>query len=117
MDPYAKPLYRITQSIWYIFWVVEITLLARFVLKFMGANSAAPFTQFVYDVSYPLVAPFYNIVPSAVSAANALEWSTLVALAVYWIIAWGLVTLVFMLRPVTTLEARSRLHEIDLRRH
>ena len=116
MDPYAKPFYRVTQAIWYVFWVVETALLTRFVLKLVGANPAAPFTDFVYSMSYPLVAPFYNIVPSAVSSANILEWSTLIALAVYWLIAWGLVSLVFMLRPVTTLEARARLHELDLRR-
>ena len=39
--PTTKPLYRGTQIVWYILGVLEIALLFRFVMKFLGANPAA----------------------------------------------------------------------------
>ena len=110
-SPVVKPLYRLTQIIWYLFYLIEIILVFRFILKLLGANTGAPFTQFVYDISYPFVAPFLYVVPSPRIEGALVEWSTLLALLVYWVVAWVLVTLLLMAKPVSRLEAHQKLEE------
>lgn len=110
----VRPLYKATQVIWYIFYIIEIVLLFRFLLKLLAANPAVPFTQVVYSLSYPLVAPFLYIVPSPNISGNVIEWSTVLAIFVYSVIAWAIVKLLFMGKPVSHYEAETRLQEEDL---
>ncbi|HXK39684.1 MAG TPA: YggT family protein [Candidatus Paceibacterota bacterium] len=112
--PAVKPLYRGTQIVWYVFSVVEALLLLRFFLKLIGANAGAGFTQFIYSVTYPLVAPFLFVVGSPAVNGNVFEWTTLLALFVYWLLAWGIVRLLAMGRPVSTTEAQVKLTEQDV---
>jgi hypothetical protein len=111
--PAVKPLYRGTQIVWYVFSVIEALLLLRFVLKMIGANTGAAFTDLIYSLTALLVAPFMYIVGSPNVAGAVFEWSTLIALFVYWLLAWGIVRLFAMGRPVSTLEAEAGLHEQD----
>ena len=108
-----RPLYRATQVIWYAFYAVETLLLFRFVLKLIAANTGAGFTQFIYGLSAPFVSPFFAIVPSPRVAGSALEWSTLIAMLVYWVIAWGIVRLLVMSKPVSATEAHRKLDKQD----
>ena len=109
----VQPLYRGTQIIWYIFYAVETLLIFRLLLKLIGANPAAGFTDLIYTLSYPFAAPFLYIVGSTAVAGSVFEWTTLIALLVYWVVAWGLVYLLAMGRPVSTLEAESKLRQQD----
>ncbi len=109
----VKPLYRGTQIVWYIFSFIEAILLFRFFLKLIGANTAAGFTNFIYSVSHPFVAPFLYVVHSPVVSGSLIEWSTLIALLVYWIVAWGIVRLIVMNKPLSTTEAHIGLIEQD----
>lgn len=107
----VQPLYRSTQIIWYIFYIVETLLLFRFILKLLGANSAAGFTQFVYGITSPLIAPFAAVFRSLRIVATTIEWSTLLAMLVYWVVAWGIIKLLVMGRPVNNKEAKYHLRE------
>lgn len=116
----VKPLYRVTQVVWYVFYIVETILLFRFLMKLVGANPGAGFTQFVYRISFPLVSPFlYVINPSLVTspplAQSVIEWSSLLALFVYWIVAWAVVSLLVMWRPISRTDADQKLNEQDVR--
>ncbi|HVS79628.1 MAG TPA: YggT family protein [Candidatus Paceibacterota bacterium] len=110
----VQPLYRGTQVVWYIFSVVETILLFRFILKLIGANTGAAFTQFVYAISYPFAAPFLYVVGSPRVFGSTIEWSTLIAMLVYWVIAWGIVRLIVMGKPVSTEEAHRKLDAQDV---
>ncbi len=67
-----------------IFSFVEILLLFRFVLKFLGANSASPFVEFIYENTQPLLAPFLFAFPTpSVSGRFVIEFTTLFAMFVY----------------------------------
>lgn len=110
----SRPLYRSTQIVWYVFYVIETILLFRFVLKLLAANSGAGFTQFVYALSAPLVAPFQFVFRSLRLLGSTIEWSTLLAMLVYWVLAWGIVRLIVMGKPVTTYEADERLRRQDV---
>ncbi|MHB1086644.1 MAG: YggT family protein [Minisyncoccota bacterium] len=110
----VKPLYRGTQIVWYIFSVVEVLLLFRFLLKLIGANPDAGFTAFIYMLSYPLAAPFLYVVRSMQVSGSVFEWTTLLAMLVYWIVAWGIVRLFVMGKPVSRAEANVKLQAQDV---
>lgn len=109
----AKPLYKGTQVVWYLLYLVEVLLAFRFFLKLMGANSSAGFTRFVYDFSHPLVSPFLNVFGISSSEGKIFEWPTLLAIFVYWVIAYTVIKLIMMGQPVTTQEAKEKLDQQD----
>lgn len=108
-SPTTKPLYRGTQVVWYILGVLEALLAFRFVLKLLAANPGAGFSSFIYGVSYPFAAPFLNVFRAARVEGSIFEWTTLLAMLVYWLIAWGIIKLFFMSKTVSTPEAAAKL--------
>ena len=90
---------RATWIVWLALGVVEALLILRVALKVLGANPAAGFVQFVYDVSAPLIVPFRAIFPTVATARGVLELSALVAIVVYALIAWGIARLLAILDP------------------
>jgi uncharacterized protein YggT (Ycf19 family) len=110
-SPTTKPLYRGTQIVWYILALLEIVLAFRFVLKLLAANPSAGFSSFIYNVSYPFAAPFLNVFKMTKVEGSIFEWTTLLAMVVYYLIAWGIVRLFFMSKSVSTPEAANKLDE------
>ena len=96
--PSVSAAYRATQTVYLLFGIVEALIIARVALKLLAANSGVGFVRFIYDVSHPLVAPFQGIFPTPVSNTNVLELSSLVALAVYAVVAWAIIRLIALLR-------------------
>lgn len=115
MDSYnsssTKPLYRATQIVWYIFSFIEVLLAFRFVLKLLGANPEAGFTSFIYGVTYIFAAPFLNVFSKTFVAGSVFEWTTLLAMFVYWIVALGIIKIFLMSKTVSTSEAASKLDQ------
>lgn len=105
-----KAIFRSYQVIWYILAVIEILLGFRFVLKIFAANPLSGFTNLVYTISEPLAAPFSGILATTVFGNSVFEWSTLIAAAVYALIAYGIVYLLQMVKPVTPTEVSE---EVD----
>ena len=89
----TKPLYRGTQIVWYILGIIEVLLAFRFILKLLGANPTADFTSFIYNVTYIFAAPFLNVFRITQVAGSILEWTTLLAGLVYWLLAFGIIKL------------------------
>lgn len=109
----VKPLYRGTQIVWYIFYFIETLLLFRFLLKLIGANPDAMFSSLIYVLSYPFAAPFLYVVRSTQVSGSIFEWTTLLAMLVYWVVAWGIVRLFVMGKPVSRTEAEVKLQQQD----
>lgn len=84
-------------AVWYLCGLICIVLGIRFVLKLTGANPSNAFVDFVYAVSGVLSAPFDSIfgvtTVEGETVSAAFEPSILVAIAVYVLIAWGIVKL------------------------
>jgi hypothetical protein len=79
----------------YIAGVIEVILAFRFVLAMLGANRSNAFAQLVFNLSYPLVKPFFGLFGYTPSyGVSHLELYTLVAMAVYAILAWGIISLI-----------------------
>jgi hypothetical protein len=115
MDAYnsttTKPLYRGTQIVWYILGLIEALLIFRLILKLFGANPNAGFSDFIYSVSHVFAAPFLSVFNISTVEGSVLEWTTLLAMLVYWIIGWGIVKLFTMGKTVSTPEAAVKLDE------
>lgn len=83
---------KVNQVIWYIAGVVIALLFVRAVLAVLGANLENGFANFIYAVTDPFVAPFRGLlqVGEFQAGVSRLEVETLLAAAVYALIAWGI---------------------------
>lgn len=113
-SPTTKPLYRGTQVVWYIFGLIEVLLVFRFVLKLLSANPSAGFTSFIYGATYIFTAPFLSVFRiTNVVEGSVFEWTTILAMLVYWVIAIGIIKLLLIGKTVSTPEAATKLNEKD----
>lgn len=85
--------------VWFIAGLVSIIIALRFVFLLLGANQGAAFTDFVYSLSAPLVAPFVGIFGEPAYGQSVFEVSSLLAIAVYLLIAWAITKLLTLDRP------------------
>lgn len=108
-----KALYQTTRIVWYAFSLLESLLLLRFVLRLLGANPEAGFTQLVYGLTAVPLAPFTYVFSNDVIGQAAIEWSTLLAMVVYFLIAKAIVQLITMGRRVDPIEADRGLKAQD----
>ena len=87
--------------VYFLFGMLEILLVFRFLLKLSGASATSGFVDFIYGLSGAFTWPFEGIFRSlfgqGVETTAVFEPSTLVAIAVYAVIAWGIVSLVAIL--------------------
>jgi YGGT family len=106
---YRSGLYtnRAAEAIWWVVAFVDTLILIRFLLKLLGASTAAGFVQFMYGITDGLVAPFHGIFNTTASGRSVLEPESLVAIAIYTLIGWGLVSLIRLMtrsRRTTVVE-------------
>lgn len=97
-------MYRFNQLVWYILGVGETLLMFRIFFKAFGANPISPFTQFVYGASEPLAAPFRGMFRTITEGEFVFELSTFVGMIVYFVLAYGFIELVNVLRSPKSLE-------------
>lgn len=107
----TKPLYRGTQIVWYILGLLEALLAFRFILKLLGANPNAGFSHFIYSITYLFATPFLNVFRVSQVAGSVIEWTTILAMLVYWLIAFAIIKLFIMSKTVSTPEAAVKLNE------
>jgi hypothetical protein len=98
--------YRITQLVYWVFGLIEGLIAIRLILKALGANPAAGFSQFIYGITAPLVAPYMGLFNNPTYQNSVLELNSIVALIVYALLAWLIAKLVWILLG----ETRSAVH-------
>ena len=94
--PFAAILSRL---VWFVFGLIEVLIAIRFVLKLLDANAKTGFVQLVYGVAAIFMAPFDAIFATQRFSGSRIEWSGLVAIAVYALVAWGIVALIQAVNP------------------
>lgn len=99
-----KAIFRLYQVVWYVLGVVEVLLISRILLKLIGANLESGFTSFIYSISAPFAAPFRGVLGESTSMQSIIEWSTIIAMAVYAVVAFGIVKLFQLIKPTTEKE-------------
>jgi hypothetical protein len=87
--------------VWLIAGTIETILALRFVFAMLGANPANSFAQFIYNVSHPFVAPFFNLFNYNYidNGVGRVEIFTLIAILFYGLIAALIARLVSVNRP------------------
>lgn len=83
---------KVNQIIWYIAGVIIALHFVRVVLAVLGANLENGFANFIYAITDPFVTPFRGLlqVGEFQAGVSRLEVETLLAAAVYALIAWGI---------------------------
>ena len=102
-----KAIFRTYQVVWYILGVIEVLLASRILLKLIGASTQSGFTSFIYSISNPFASPFAGILGITDISRMTLEWSTLIAMAVYAIVAYGIVALFQLVKPTNQKEVEK----------
>ena len=69
----------------------------RFLLKLLAANAANPFAALIYFLSRPFVAIFVGLTPTPSFEGIQIEFFDLVAILVYFLIAWAVIRLLWIL--------------------
>lgn len=107
-----KAIFRLYQLIWYMLAIVETLLIFRFVLLALGANPLNGFVSFIYTITAPLTLPFVGMLPELAQGSLVIDWASIVAIVVYALIAYALVHLIQMLRPVSRTEVEKKVDHV-----
>lgn len=95
----------VRRIVWFIAGVVIALLAIRMVLLLLAANQGNAFVDFIYNLSAVFAAPFYGIFSyQPTYGSSTFEVSSLVAIIIYALIAWGLAKLLTLNRPSTDTE-------------
>ena len=101
--------FKVTQLIWLLVGLLEGVLGLRFIFKLIGVNAENTFASLLYKVTDFFVAPFASLTGAPAANGMVLEVSTLIAMVVYALVAWGLAKIVYVLfyRPRGPVSTRQ----------
>lgn len=102
-----SPARRAFDVAYLIFAVISVLILLRIVLKVLGANTAVPFTGFVYGITDFLLAPFRGLLPVYASGHSVFEAWAVIGLIVYALIGYLIARLVAIMFRRDVMVAHS----------
>ncbi len=85
---------RTAQVIYVLFGLLEGLIGIRILLKLFAANPNAGFSAFIYSLTGPFLAPFQSVFATPSTHNSVFEFSSLLGLAIYALIGWGIVRLI-----------------------
>lgn len=87
--------------VYFLFGLLEALLVFRFFFKVLGASSASGIVQFIYKATNIFVLPFEGIfgrsINNGIANTSVFESATLISIAFYGLLAFGIVRLVIIL--------------------
>ena len=87
--------------VYFLFGILEALLVFRLIFKLTGASLSSAFVGLIYGLTGIFILPFEGIFrrgfAQGVETTSVLEPSTLVAIIVYVVLAWGIVKLLRIL--------------------
>jgi len=89
--------FKVTQMIWLLLGVLEAAIGLRVLFKLIAVNPANSFATLLYNLTGLFVAPFESLVGAPAVGGMVLEISSILAMIVYFLIAWGLERIVYVL--------------------
>jgi hypothetical protein len=100
-DPYQRRLNildRASAIIYTLVAALEILLTLRLFFRLFGADPTSGFVSFIYNLSNPFVIFFNGIFSDqTLNNTSVFEISTLLAMVMYALLAWGLVSILYAL--------------------
>ena len=106
-----KTIFRFYQVIWYALYLLEFLLAFRFFLKALAANPNSGFAAFVYGITDPFTWPLMGLFPVPARGGFIVEWFTLIAMIVYFLVAYALVEFFQFVKPVSKEEVEGSVDE------
>lgn len=88
--------FKATQFIWLAFGALVALIALRIGLKLIGANPASPIVALIYGFTYLFLFPFEGLVASPTIGNMVLELSSMFAMVIYGLIAWGIERVVWL---------------------
>jgi hypothetical protein len=88
--------FKVTQLIWLLFGALEALIALRIGLKLIGANPDSPVVTLIYGFTNLFLFPFTGLIGSPASGNMLFEMSSLFAMLIYALIAWGMVKMVLL---------------------
>jgi len=82
--------FKATQIIWLLLGLLEAAIALRVIFKLIAVNAANPFATLLYNVTHLFVGPFASLAKAPTSGGMVLEISSILAMLVYLLIAWGI---------------------------
>lgn len=81
----------VKRVVWYVAGVIIALLIVRIILLLLAANQGNGFVEFIYSVSNVFASPFYGVFSYTPHYGHFyFEISSVVAIIVYALIAWGI---------------------------
>ncbi len=101
--------FKVTQLIWLLLGLLEAAIALRVLFKLIAVNAANPFAALLYGVTDFFVAPFASLIGAPAVGGMVLEISSIIAMIVYFLIAWVLERIVYVLfyRPRGPVSVRQ----------
>lgn len=91
--------YAIESLIWWVAIILEFFMALRLGLAMFGADGGNLATNLAYSISEPLVSPFFSLFSTSMTVtAPRIELETIVAMVVYYIVAYIIVQLMEIFR-------------------
>jgi hypothetical protein len=101
--------FKVTQLIWLMLGLLEAAIALRVVFKLIGVNAANSFATLLYNVTGLFVAPFASLTGAPQAGGMILEISSVIAMIVYFLIAWAFERIVYLVfyRPRGPVSVRQ----------
>jgi hypothetical protein len=97
-------LIRLRQVVYFIASAIAILIMIRFALLALAANMSSGFGNLIATITNPLVLPFSGLFSAPVSdGGSVFEISSLVAVAVYFLLAWAIVKIAHLVYAPKTI--------------
>jgi uncharacterized protein YggT (Ycf19 family) len=103
-----RPFRALKRFLYFLLWVLELLLLVQFLIELAGFNPAAPFTRLMANLTEPFVWPFQGIYPSTIQGQIVIDWSVLIAMIVYQLVLYIIVSLLELFWPRETMRVVRR---------
>ena len=89
--------FKATQLVWLLFGILLGMIALRIGLKLIGANPESLIVTLIYGFTDLFLFPFTGLVNSPTTGNLVLELSSLFAILVYGLIAWGLAKVIWLI--------------------
>jgi hypothetical protein len=99
-DPYQRRmnvLDRTSRIVYFVMGFLEVLLALRFLFRIIGADANNGLVNFIYNFTGVFVGPFNGIFnDQSLQRGNVIEVSTLLAMAMYAILTYGIIQLLYL---------------------
>jgi hypothetical protein len=87
---------RVVYIVYFLFAALGILLGVRLLLHMLGANQENGFAFFINNLSGIFVFPFASLFPNPSYGSMVLEVTTMVAILIYAVLAWGIGQMIWL---------------------